>query len=125
MNNSYKLTCLQCSFMDNQLSEYIQCKGRKTAAIPVKYAVSQVGLQQDGTWVLGDNTYISPEGELVSVEWSKHVWLGSMFRGAGVANDSNNCCISQPLSNEPLRALIQNLKIIMKQFSPLCTYNGR
>ena len=114
LNNSYKFACLQCSFTDTQLSEYIQYKRRKTATIPVKYAVSHVGLQEDGTWVLGGNLYISPEGELVPAEGSKHVWLGSMFRGAGVANYSNNCCISRPLTTEPLSRLLHNLKVVMK-----------
>ena len=114
LNNSYKFACLQCSFTDNQLSEYIQFKRRKTTSIPVKYAVSHVGLQQDGMWVLGDNAYISPDGDLVPVEGSKHVWLGSIFRGAAVADDSSNCCISQPLTTEPLHRLLCNLKAVMK-----------
>ena len=114
LNNSYKYACLQCSFNDTQLSEYIQYKTRKTATIPVKYAVSNVGLQDNGIWVLGDNTYISPNGEEVSMEGSQYVWLGNVFRGAGVADDSNTCCIHHPLTTKPLNHLICSLKAQMK-----------
>ena len=91
LNNSYKYACLQCSFTDTQLSEFIQFKRRETGSIPVKRAVSHVGRQDDGMWVLGDDIYISPQGKLVPVEGSKYVWLGSMFRGAGVADESLQC----------------------------------
>ena len=114
LNNSYKFACLQCSFTDTQLSEYIQYKRRKTDKIPVKYAVSHVGKQEDDTWVLGGNIYISPDGELIPVEGSEHVWLGSMFRGAGVADGSVHCSINLPLSTKPLKQLLCYLETVMK-----------
>ena len=55
LNGSYKITFLQCSFSDKELSEFIQVKKRKKRPLPVKHAVSHVGLQADGTWVLGSN----------------------------------------------------------------------
>ena len=54
---SYKLACLQCSFSDRELNEFIQFKKRNTEGLPVKYAVGHVGLQKDGTWVLGNEAH--------------------------------------------------------------------
>ena len=48
------------------------------------------------------------------VDGSNHVWLGNMYRGAGVADNSNNCSISLPLTTEPLSRLLHNLKAVMK-----------
>ena len=119
LNNSYKYACLQCSFNDVQLSEYIEYKQRKTETIPVKYAVSHVGVQEDGMWVLGDNTYVNSDGSEVPMEGSKYVWLGSIFKGPGVADDSSCCTISRPLTTAPLRRLMCNRREAMKHtFSP-------
>ena len=97
LNNSYKFACLQCSFADTQLSELIQYKRRETGHIPVKHAVSHVGKQDAGMWVLGNNIYISPDEKLVPVSASQHVWLGYMFRGPGVADDNLKCSVNLPL----------------------------
>lgn len=59
LNSSYKHACLQCSFSDKEVSEFIQYKKRTTAALPVKFAVSHVGMQADGSWVLGSSAHIS------------------------------------------------------------------
>ena len=45
----------------------------------MKYAVSHVGIQDDGTWVLGPNVCISPKGEIVSAEDCCHMWIGDLF----------------------------------------------
>ena len=50
----------------------------------MKYAV---GVQDDGMWVLGENTYVNFDCSEVPMEGSKYVWLGSIFKGPGVAND--------------------------------------
>ena len=113
LNNSYTFACLQCSFTDTQLSEFIQYKRRETGHIPVKHAVSHVGKQDDGMWVLGDNIYISPDGKLVPVSVSQHVWLGHMFRGPGVADENLKCSINLPLT-KPLKDLLHILKRVMK-----------
>ena len=114
LNNSYKYACLQCSFTDTQR--------RETGSIPVKRAVSHVGRQDDGMWVLGDDIYISPQGKLVPVEGSKYVWLGSMFRGAGVADES------LPLSTNPLRVFLYQMvyarAVFYLRFCLLCIWMG-
>ena len=63
LSASYKLACLTCSFSDEELGEYFQHKKRRAGSIPLKYAVSHVGLQEDGTWVLGSSTYFKFSGE--------------------------------------------------------------
>lgn len=110
LNASYKQACLQCSFSDKELSEYIQFKKRKNVTLPVKYAVSNVGLQSDDVWVLGSNIYISDEGD--EIEQSKHVYIGDIFQGPGVA--SCQCSIELPLTTEPLTVLLVALKQYMK-----------
>lgn len=109
LNNSYRYACLQCSFNDTQLSEYIQYKRRKTEIVPVKYAVSHVGLQQNGMWVLGDSMCISSDGDAVPMEGSIYMWLGSVFKGVGVADDGI-CC----RTTAPLHRLMCSLKAVMK-----------
>ena len=112
LNGSYKRACLQCSFSDKEVGEYIQFKKRKTTSLPVKYAVSHVGLQADGTWVLGRNAYFSSKGEAIPVDRCKHVWIGDIFEGTGsrVAADTQQCAIQFPLSTEPLKHLLLALR---------------
>ncbi len=57
LNSSYKLACLQCSFSDKELGEYIQHKKPETRGLPKKYAVQLVGQQMDGSWVMGNNVH--------------------------------------------------------------------
>lgn len=113
LNASYRLACLQCSFSDKELSEFIQFKKRKET-LPVKYAVAHVGMQPDGVWVLGNSVCISGEGELMPVEQSKHVWIGDIYRGAGVASELDQCALQLPLTTEPLQHLLLGLKKCMK-----------
>lgn len=49
LNMSYRTACLHCSLSDKELNEYIQEKKRAAGDLPVKSAVSHVGLQKDGT----------------------------------------------------------------------------
>ena len=92
---------------------YIQFKKRKKK-LPVKYAIANVGLQSDGVWVLGSTTYISGKGEEILAEQSKHVWIGDIYHGPGVASSLDQCPIELPLSTEPLTILLLALKKSMK-----------
>ena len=114
LNGSYKLACLQCSFSDKELSEFIQFKKRKAQALPVKFAISHVGLQPDGTWILGNQAYFSSEGKAIQCNESKYIWIGDIFYGMGVAAESQKCAISLPLTTAPLHSLLQALKVVMK-----------
>ena len=113
ISSSYKVACLQCSFSDKELSEFIQLKKRKAQPIPVKYAVSHVGQHADGTWVLGNNSYFSNDGTPITLENSKYVWIGDMYQGKGVAKDTDQCNISHPLSTDCLNSILVLLKRTM------------
>ena len=65
---SYRSVCLYCSLLDKDLSEYIQWKKRNSGELPLKYAVAHVGVQKDGTWVIGENGCISPKGKSIPME---------------------------------------------------------
>lgn len=67
---SYRSACLHCSLLDKDLSEYIQWKKRNSGELPLKYAVAHVGVQEDGTWVVGENGCISPKGKGIPMEES-------------------------------------------------------
>ena len=108
---SYKVACLQCSFSDKELSEFIQYKKRKSQPIPVKHAVSHVGCHPDGTWVMA---YFANDGTLMTVEDSAYVWIGDIFQGKGVAKQINQCNITLPPSTDPLKSILGLLKQTMK-----------
>ena len=74
ISSSYKLSCLQCSFSDKELSEFIQFKKRQSQPISKKYAVSHVGRHEDGTWVLGSNAYFASNGTPLTIEDSKYMY---------------------------------------------------
>ena len=71
LNSSFRQAGLQCSFSDKELSEFLQYKKQNTAALLVKFGVLNVGLQENGSWVLGPCAYISEDGEEMSLEQSK------------------------------------------------------
>lgn len=64
LNSSYKEACLQCSFTDKELAEYIHYKKRNAAPLPRKYAVTVVGKQPDGSWVFSSNVLLTSVGEI-------------------------------------------------------------
>ena len=94
LNTSYRSACLQCSFTDKELGEYIQHKKRTTTSIVSKYAVSTVGRQDNDTWVFARNVYLSSGGDLIQAEDSQYVWIGDLFGGVGVWRSSLKSAIS-------------------------------
>ena len=67
LNSSYRAACLTCSFTDTQLAEYIHFKKRGHLNLPKCYAVSHVGCQEDGSWVLSQTAHFSANGETLMV----------------------------------------------------------
>ena len=55
---------LTCSFTDTQLAELMQFKKRGSPSPTKLFAVSHVGLQNDGSWVLLNVAHISSVGLL-------------------------------------------------------------
>lgn len=111
---SFRQACLSCSFSDKQLSAFLEFLKRQCQNLPKKYAVAAVGMQPDGSWVLGKDVYINGSGEAIPVEESQHIWIGDIFDGKGVASDSQQCVIQTPLTTLPLRALLEKLQLIMQ-----------
>ena len=118
---SYHSACLHCSLFDKDLSEYIQWKKRNSAHLPLKYAVAHVGVQEDGTWVVGENGCISPKGEIIPIEGSRYIWTSNVYSGVGVADAAQQCKIELPLTSDPLKGVlgIKLLRIIL--FHPYCS----
>ena len=107
LNSSYKLACLQCSFTDKELSEYIQFKKRGCLSLVKKYAVERIGRQKDDTWVFAHDVHLDSSGGIAD---SSFIWIGHVYNGLGVANDDQCTIIDLPLSIDPLCNLIRALK---------------
>ena len=110
LNASYKLSCLQCSFSDKELGEYIQ---RDSTQLPQKFAVQVVGQQSDGSWVLVSNAYLTSSGDSVDLKGSKYIWLDNIFSGPGVASNTEQCSIELLLTTDPLCSLMETLRDCM------------
>lgn len=91
LNCSYKLACLQCSLTDKELGEFIQFKKQKTKDLQKKYAVKQIGLQPDGTWVMANNIYLSSEGRILNMKESQYVWISDLFSGPSIPSACEQC----------------------------------
>ena len=82
--------CLHYSFLDKDLSKYVQWKKCNSGHLPLKYAVAHVGVQDDGTWVVGENGCISPEEKIIA---SQYIWISNVYNGIGVADAVQQCQI--------------------------------
>ena len=114
LNGSYKLACLQCSLSDKELCEFIHFKKQKAGNLQKKYAVTRIGLQADGTWVMGSNICLSSKGETLSMDESQYVWISNVFTGPGVPCASEQCQIELPLTTDPLKGLMSSLYAYMQ-----------
>ena len=88
-------------------------KKRSVPELPKKFAVAMVGKQQDGSWVMASNVYLSPSGEIADPASSKYVWIGHVFSGSGVASNAQQCSIDLPLTTDPLCNLMESLRVSM------------
>ena len=112
VNASYKLACLQCSFSDKEIGEFIQFK-KKNVELERKRSVTKIGLQSDGSWVLASNIYLSEAGELIDIRESQYLWISDFHSGPGIPLPSEQCTIQLPLSTDPLRSLVNSLFLYM------------
>ena len=76
---------MQCSLPDKELCEFIHFKEQKAGNVQKKYAVTRIGLQADGTWVMGSNIYLSSKGETLSMDQSQYIWISDLLTGPAVA----------------------------------------
>ncbi len=112
LNTSFKMRCLQCSFGDKEVGEYIQFK-KKARKLPKKFALDKVGKQDDGSWAFGPNVQLSSAGEIIDSTEQLYIWIGDLYRGPGVAPASAACSIELPLSIHPLNVMLVQLRQIM------------
>lgn len=110
LNWSYRVGCLQCSFNDKELNEYIQLKKRRSI-LHKKNAVQCIGKQADQSWILGENICISSAGSPITTAESKYIWISNVFSGPGIPSSSLACDISPPFSSEPLYHLLTALHL--------------
>ena len=110
LNWSYRVGCLQCSFNDKELNEYIQIKKRKTR-LSRKSAVQKIGKQSNGTWVLGKGISIDSSGDLMSD--SEYIWISDVYCGEGILPSSAACTIDLPLTVNHLYPLLNALYTYM------------
>ena len=54
---------LMCSLNDKEVSEFIQAKTRKHRYLETKQAVSKVGCQANGIWVINETLTINTKGQ--------------------------------------------------------------
>ena len=113
LNWSFRKGCLQCSFSDKDLNDFIQFK-RRNSNVVKKKAVEKIGRQQDGTWTLGYGVYISTEGKQLAEAECESVWISHVFQGRGIPDASLSCTINTPLSTESLESFLNLLSKHMK-----------
>ena len=113
LNWSYRVGCLQCSFNDKDLNEYVQLKKRRSV-LQKKSAVQKIGRQFNNTWILGEDFCITLSGYPITSSESKYVWIiSNVFSGSGIPSPSLGCNILLPYSTEPLNHLLTTLSLHM------------
>ncbi len=68
--------------------------------MPIKKAVMTTGRQPGGTWVFNANTFISPNGDILSPSGSDLVWLNRdlIYEGEKIRSEDVSPLISLPLT---------------------------
>ena len=103
-----------CSLNDKELSEFIQAKKRRDGPLPTKQAVSRVGRQEDGSWVLNENIIVSAGGAIVKKEDNPYTWIDHLIAGPGIAKPSNAINIPSPLDSKAMIPLINALQSVLQ-----------
>ena len=109
LNWSYRIGCLQCSFTDKELIEFIQEK-KRSLHLPKKSAVLVIRKQPNDEWILGGGLCISYTGTLLSETDCENVWISDVFVGNGIPSLSVSCLLTPPLSTDILMPLLKNLE---------------
>lgn len=103
-----------CSFTDKEVSEFIQAKKRWDGHLEAKKAVSRVGRQENGSWVLNEEVIVGVSGQQVSLDTSPYTWIGHLLEGPGVAKPGDAIPVEVSLSSQRLEPLVQALRSILK-----------
>ena len=78
LNWSYRVGCLQCSFNDKDLNEYVQLKKRRSV-LQKKVLCKKIGRQFNNTWILGEDFCITSSEYPITSSESKYVWISNVF----------------------------------------------
>ena len=114
VNRSSREGGLTCSFVDKEVTQFIQYKKRQVE-IPRKTAVPYVGQQPlCASWVFGPKLILDSKGEHINQNDSDQVWIGHLVSAKKVAEDSTQLAISLPLSTESLNTLFSTLGALMQ-----------
>jgi len=108
---------LTCSFVDKEITQFIQFKKRQ-GNFPKKMAVPYIGRQNmpESTcpiWVLGPKLFLDNKGKEIDEATSNLVWIGHLVSAPKVAPDDSQLPISLPLGTQSLHELLATLKVIM------------
>ena len=116
---------MTCGLDHVQLIDYFQHLQRSThEPLPINKAVLCTGMQPDGSCIVNDTIFISPDGVLINSEDSPYVWLNKYFvyDGDKIKSADTSPKIPLPLSSNPLTELITTLEVICKHnFLPALT----
>lgn len=109
-----------CSFTDAQVSDYVQAKKRIHGLLPTKFAVSKVGKQENGFWVLNSKVTVDHDGVEVDVNENPYTWIGSLYEGPGIAKERDAIqVIGRLLNSNAIAPLLEHLeKILQHNFFP-------
>lgn len=76
LNNSFGSGGMTLALNEQQFSLFIQfLKNECLGSLPMFKGATIIGLQKEGTWVLGKDIEINKNGELVRGEQRKYVWV--------------------------------------------------
>ena len=116
---------MTCGLDHIQLINYFQHLQRSThKQLPIKKGVLCTGMQPNGSCIVNDTIFISPDGVLINPEESPYVWLNKdfVYDGDKIKSADISPTIPVPLSGNPLAELITTLEVICKHnFLPALT----
>ena len=102
-----------CSFNDKEVSEFILFKKRRDGYLDTKRAVSTVGRQPDGSWVLNADIIVAPDGESIEAKDCPYISVGHLHEGPSLAKPSEAVPVCLPLSSQSLHPLVDALRSIL------------
>ena len=116
VNRSSREGCLTCSFIDKDVTRFIQFKKRQHV-IPRKRAVAYIGrhMTQEGqVWVLGPSMHLDKSGVELDLSQSQFIWIGHLVSAIKIAREDSQLIIPGPISTESLSDLFSCLEKIMQ-----------
>lgn len=76
INNSFGSGGMSLAFNETQFSSFIQFLKKQHQ---LKKAVKMIGMQDDNTWILGEDLQIDDNGTCIPESRRTHIWLNDMI----------------------------------------------